>query len=409
MHRWERTLWVSWFTQILAQMGFSFVYPFLPLYIQHLGVHDQSAILIWSGFLFGSTTVAMAVSAPIWGTVADRFGRKPMVLRAMGCGAGLALLMLLARNPVEVLVIRILQGVLTGSVAASQALVAGAVPREKLGFSMGLMQMAVFTGSSIGPLAGGQLVDRFGFEPTFFVAGALLAVATVLTWLYVDESFEHDASGGTSKRLGFWAGARQIISNRQTAMLILVLCVVQFGGQIVGPILPVFVESLGANASDAAALSGNVFAIAGICSAVSAVMTGRITDRRGRFKTWLMISTVATAIIYVPQHSVSSIDQLYLLRGLTGLSMGVMLATASAMLSLSTPRDQLGAVMGLSAGVNAAGQAIGQLGGSGCATLFGIRSIFVVTAAVFGLVSIAVARLISEPLPDPGHAGPLPE
>jgi DHA1 family multidrug resistance protein-like MFS transporter len=349
MQSWERTLWVSWFTQILAQIGFSFIYPFLPLYIQHLGVHDQRAILIWSGFLFGSTTVAMAVSAPIWGNVADRFGRKPMVLRAMGCGAVLAFLMLLAQNPVELMVLRILQGVLTGSVAASQALVAGAVPRERLGYAMGLMQMAVFTGSSIGPLVGGQLVDRIGFQPTFLVAALLLAVATLLTWLYVDEEFERTPASGSRPKISFWAGARRVVASRQAAILIVVLCAVQFGGQIVGPILPVFVQTLGANSSDAAALSGNVFAIAGICSAVSAVLTGRITDRRGRFKLWLLLSTVATALVYVPQYGVGSINQLYLLRALTGLSMGMMLATASAMLSLSTPRDQQGAVMGLSA------------------------------------------------------------
>ena len=397
MQSWERTLWVSWFTQILAQMGFSFIYPFLPLYIQHLGVHNQQAILIWSGFLFGSTTVAMAISAPIWGVIADRFGRKLMVLRAMGCGAALAFLMLLAQNPAELMALRILQGVFTGSVAASQALVASAVPREKLGFAMGLMQMAVFTGSSIGPLVGGQLVDRIGFQLTFLCAAMLLVLATVLTWLYVEESFERAPRSTAAARLGFWTGARKLLANRQTGVLIFVLCAVQFGGQIVGPILPVFVQTLGATSKDAASLSGNVFAIAGICSAFSAIMTGRLVDRRGHYKLWLVLSTLATAVFYVPQYGVSSVNQLYILRALTGLSMGVMLATASAMLSLSTPRDQQGAAMGLSAGINAAGQAMGQLGGSGCASIFGIRSIFALTAAVFGLVSATIARLVSEP------------
>lgn len=399
MQSWERTLWFSWFTQILAQIGFSFTYPFLPLYVQQLGVHNQHSVLLWSGLLFGSSTVAMAISAPIWGTVADRFGRKPMVLRAMGCGAVIAFLMPLAQNPGELIVLRILQGVFTGSVAASLALVAAAVPREKLGFAMGLMQMAVFTGSSIGPLVGGQLVDHIGFRPTFLAAAVLLAVATVLTWLYVDEHFEPALPAGLSARPHFWAGARRIIASRQTAMLILVLGALQFGSQIVAPILAIFVQALGAASSDAAALSGNVFAIAGICSAVSAVVVGRITDRPGRFKSWLLLSTAATAAISVPQYAIGSINQLYVLRALTGLSMGAMLATSSAMLSLSTPRDQQGAVMGLSAGVNAAGQAIGQLGGSACASVFGIRSIFALTAAVFGLVSVAIARLVSEPPP----------
>jgi DHA1 family multidrug resistance protein-like MFS transporter len=199
------------------------------------------------------------------------------------------------------------------------------------------------------------------------------------------------------KRLGFWQGSRSVLSSRQTLILILVLGAVQFGGQIVGPILPVFVETLGANAHNAASISGNVFAIAGICSALTAVLAGRVTDRRGKFKLWLLVATLLTAIVYIPQHSVQSINQLYILRGLTGLSMGVMLATASAMLSLSTPRDTQGAAIGLSAGVNAAGAAIGQVGGSACASLLGIRSIFLLTAGVFGVVTLAIGHWITEP------------
>jgi DHA1 family multidrug resistance protein-like MFS transporter len=134
-------------------------------------------------------------SAPVWG----------MVVRAMGCGAVIAFLMPLAQNPGELIVLRVLQGVFTGSVAASLALVAAAVPREKLGYAMGLMQMAVFTGSSIGTLVGGQLVDRIGFQPTFLVAALLLAVATLPTCLYVGEHFEPAPFASASARPRFWA------------------------------------------------------------------------------------------------------------------------------------------------------------------------------------------------------------
>src|SRR5262249_1331531 len=155
--------------------------------VQHLGVHDQHAVLIWSGALYAGTTIALTIFAPIWGSVSDRYGRKGMVVRAMGSGAVIICLMIFVRNPQELLVLRILQGVLSGSVAASQALVASTVPRERLGFAMGLMQTAIFTGNSIGPLVGGQLDVRVGFQATFLVAAGMLAIAALLVAFLVEE------------------------------------------------------------------------------------------------------------------------------------------------------------------------------------------------------------------------------
>ncbi|MGH2390156.1 MAG: MFS transporter, partial [Chloroflexota bacterium] len=288
---WQRVLWASFVAQILAIVGFSFVYPFLPLYVQHLGVHDTHAVLIWSGALYAGTTVAMTIFAPLWGAVSDRYGRKVMVVRAMGCGAVLIWLMIFAQNPEELLALRIMQGVLAGSVAASQALVSSAVPRERLGFAMGLMQTALFTGNSIGPLLGGQMDVHFGFRVTFLAAAALLAIATLLVVFMVDEDFTPVTRRHDEPRRSFWQDSKVILENRQLALLIVVLCAVQFGGQIVGPILPVFVQQLGGNSANAAALAGNVFSIAGICSAVTAVFAGRLMDRRGHFRLILIGAT----------------------------------------------------------------------------------------------------------------------
>ena len=382
---WQRILWANWIAQILAQMGFSIVYPFLPLYVQQLGVHDQHAVLFWSGILYAGTTVTMAVCAPIWGSVSDRYGRKPMVVRAMGSGGILILLMIFVRNPGELLILRILQGALAGSVAASQALVASAVPRERLGSAMGLLQTSFLTGSSLGPLLGGQLAVHFGFHFTFLVASLMLAVGTLLIIVLVDERFTPVQAQPSARRRSSWSDAAAIIKNRQLALLILVLCAVQFGGQIVGPILPVFVQELGGNSNNAAALAGNVFSIAGICSAVTAVVAGRLVDRRGHFKQVLIVATLGSALLNVPQSFATSVGQLALLRGLEGLVLGGMLATSSTMLSLGTPQEWRGAAIGLSAGANAAGQALGQIAGSTIAGTLGIRSVFAVPPACWRL------------------------
>ena len=394
---WQRSLWASWIAQILAMVGFSFVYPFLPLYVQQLGVHDRHALLFWAGALYAGTTVAMTVFAPLWGSVSDRYGRKVMVVRAMGSGAVLIGLMIVVSSPWELLVLRIMQGMLAGSVAASQALVASTVPRERLGFAMGLMQTAVFVGGSIGPLVGGQLDVRFGFRTAFLVAALLLAVAALLVIIFVEERFAPPAARRGTPRRSLRADARAILGDRQLALVILVICAVQFGGQIVAPILPVFVQDLGGSSRNAPALAGNVFAIAGICSAFTAVAAGRALDRRGRFRLVLIGATLGSALLNVPQAFVTSVEQLYLLRGLEGLALGGMLAASSTLLARGTPPAWRGAAIGLSAGANAGGQALGQLGGSVIAGALGIRSVFLCTAGVLGLVCAAVALGVAEP------------
>ncbi len=394
---WQRVLWANWTAQILAIVGFSFVYPFLPLYVQHLGVHDRHAVLIWSGLLYAGTTIALTIFAPLWGSVSDRYGRKVMVVRAMGCGAILIGLMIVVRNPEELLVIRILQGILTGSVAASMALVAAMVPRERLGFAMGLMQTAIFTGNSIGPLVGGQLDVRVGFKTTFLVAATLLAIATLIVMFFVEEDFTPVAAHRDMPRRNLRTDARAIFANRQLALVIVVVCAVQFGAQVVAPVLPIFVQDLGGNAKNAAALAGNVFSVAGICSAVTAVIAGRFMDRRGHFRLVLIGAILGAALLNVPQSFASSVNQLYILRGLEGLALGGMLATSTTILSLGTPPEWRGAAIGLSAGANAAGQALGQLSGSLIAGSLGIRSVFLVTAGVLALVGLVVALGIKEP------------
>lgn len=326
-----------------------------------------------------------------------------MVVRSMASGCVIIFLMILVQNPEELLVLRIIQGALTGSVAASQALVAAAVPRERLGFAMGLMQTAMFTGNSVGPLIGGQLVVHIGYRDTFLAAAAMLLLATMMVWLLVDEQFVHVQPRAGKETRGLLADARIIFGDQQLALLILVLCVVQFGGQIVGPVLPVFVQQLGSNSSDAAAQAGNVFAAAGLGSAVTAVLAGRWLDRFGHHRTVLLVATALSALLTIPQAHVSSVNQLYVLRGLIGMTLGVMLATSSAMLTMWTPPHRRGSVIGLSAGVNAGGQAIGQVSGSALASTLGIRSVFYFTAGVLALVSLTVGALLKESAAPPGE------
>jgi DHA1 family multidrug resistance protein-like MFS transporter len=155
LQAWQRNLYVMWFAEFMAIAGFSFVMPFLPYYVQDLGITDLTKVELWSGVLYAAHAIPMAIFAPIWGVLADRYGRKPMVLRSMLGGAVTLGAMGFAQTIEQLLVLRLIQGMLTGTVAAATTLVAGSTPRQRSGYALGLLQMAIFGGSSVGPLIGG--------------------------------------------------------------------------------------------------------------------------------------------------------------------------------------------------------------------------------------------------------------
>ena len=130
MREWRRNLTAMWIAQTLSIIGFSFTSPFLPLFLRELGLRDQNEIVWWAGLMNAASALVMAVTAPLWGALADRYGRKPMVLRSMFGGAIIIGLMAIAPNVQTLFALRLIQGALTGTVTASIALVASITPRE---------------------------------------------------------------------------------------------------------------------------------------------------------------------------------------------------------------------------------------------------------------------------------------
>jgi len=166
MQTWQRNLYILWVAELVAIAGFTVVLPFLPYYVQDLGVTEPEQVEFWSGLLFASHAIAMAIFSLIWGSVADRYGRKMMVERAMFGGAVVMGAMGFVQNVQQLVLLRGLQGCLTDTIAAT-TLVASSVPRQRSGHALGLLQMAVYSGASAGPLLGGLVADHFGYRAAF--------------------------------------------------------------------------------------------------------------------------------------------------------------------------------------------------------------------------------------------------
>src|SRR5687768_8739878 len=185
---WGRAFGVLWISQVVAEVAFSFALPFIPLYIQgELGVHDAAEAGLWAGAMAGAFSITMGVMGPVWGAIADRFGRKLMVQRAL-FGAGCAIgAMSLAQTPEQLLVLRVIQGSLTGVVVATTTMVSLMVPRRHLGSALGLMHAALFAGGAVGPIFGGVFADAFGYRATFGATAAVFFTSGALVTLFVPE------------------------------------------------------------------------------------------------------------------------------------------------------------------------------------------------------------------------------
>lgn len=392
---WQRTLWVAAIAQTFSILGFNCVIPFLPLYVQHLGVHGAAGVTLWAAILSGGSAICMAVTAPIWGVLADRYGRKIMVARSMASAALLIALMGLVQNVYQLLVLRMLQGMFTGTVSASQALIASQAPRERLGFSLGVMQTAVYVGTSVGPLLGGVVADALGFRPTFVAAGALLFVGACIVILFIQEErrfAEH--RGGSRPKLV--AGMREALEIPVLPAMIGTVFAVQFGITIVFPILPQFVQYLQGPADHAATVTGLVLGAAGVAGAIASVSTGFLSDRLG-YRFVLVGASLAAALLSAPQFAVTATWELFVLRVLVGFALGAILPAVSALTATLVPAEKRGTAYGLTGSATAIGFGAGPLAAAAVVDVAGIRAVFVTAALVLGVIGAWVGMMVTIP------------
>lgn len=390
---WKTTLYIMFFAQLMSAVGFSMIFPFLPLYVQALGTNTNLSLEFWAGMVFSAQAITMMVASPIWGTVADRYGRKLMVERAMFGGAILLLLMGFARSAEELVLLRAVQGLITGTVAAANALVAAAAPRERSGYAMGMLQMGLWSGIAVGPLIGGFMADTWGFQSAFIITAALLFIAGVTVWLGVEEGFEPAEAG--KQKSTFVTDWRNILAAPGVSMTFSARSLSWLGRTMLVPIIPLFVQSLLPESGHVSTFTGLVVGIAAATGTFSAVYLGKLGDRIGHRRV-LIGSTLAVALFYFPQVFVTQAWQLLVLQALAGAGIGGVLPTISALLSGYTQPGQEGAVYGLDNSVVAAARSVAPLVGTGVALWFGLQTTFVVAGLLFLATALLVVRWLPE-------------
>jgi DHA1 family multidrug resistance protein-like MFS transporter len=386
LETWKRNLYVIWVAELVAIAGFAVIFPFLPYYVQELGITGLHEVELWSGLIFSAQAVTMAIFAPIWGSVADRYGRKLMVQRAMFGGAVIIGAMGFVQNVQQLVILRLIQGMLTGTVPAATTLVASSAPRDRSGYALGLLQMAVWTGASLGPLLGGVLADTWGYRAAFLVTGSLLFLAGLTVWRFVEEDFKPPTRDQSDPESGFWYGLRLVIQDHRLRSLFTIRAIVRAAARLTVPVLPLFIQSLAPSTTRIASLTGLISGVRAATGAIGAVTLGRASDRLG-YRRVLLACAGGVALIYVPQFFVTNPWQLLVLQGLLGLVMSGVLASISALMANLAPEGHQGAVYGADASVVAMANAVGPMLGATVAATLGLRAPFLLAAGLFFLAT----------------------
>jgi DHA1 family multidrug resistance protein-like MFS transporter len=378
--RWRSTLIASWLAQICSTVGFGMAIPFLPPFIRELGIKDESAVLVWAGWLSTAAGFVMAITAPMWGSLADRYGRKLMVMRSMFGSVLVIGAMAYVQDVHQLLALRMLQGLLSGTVAASVALVSSVVPTRRAGFALGLMHTATYIGHSFGPFIGGLMAYNYGLRLPFSGAAIALLVGGVLTAVFVHEDFDPDEMANGN---GEACTLVQMVRLRGFVTMAGLLFGVMFAGSFVAPILPLYIEQLsGGDPAGATKLTGYIMGLSGVAAAISATILGRMGDRLGYGRV-LGACTLLTGLTLLPQAFVQTPMQLLICRLLSSFAGAGTIPATNALIRHIVPRHACGKAFGLTQTLSCLGWGIGPLVGGTLAAHFGMATSFFVVGLWF--------------------------
>jgi DHA1 family multidrug resistance protein-like MFS transporter len=391
---WKRTLYIVFFAQMVAVAGFLVTVPFLPLYVEELGTRTNLSTELLAGLVYSAQAFTMTIASPIWGALADRHGRKLMVERAMFGGAVIVLLMGFVQSAEQLVLLRAVQGLISGTIGAANALVAAETPREHTGYAMGLLQVGMGVGLAVGPLLGGAVADAISYSAAFYVTAGLLLIAGLLVWWGVDEHFEPpEALKGEAN--SFVAEWRHVLTSPGIPVTYGLRFLSQLGQMMIFPIAPLFILTLLPETGRINTFTGLVVGSAALATTVSAVYLGRLSDRVGHRRI-LITSALLAALFYLPQSLVTAGWQLLVLQALVGVCMGGLMPATSALLARYSEPGEEGAVYGLEHSITSAARAVAPLLGAAVAAWFGLRATFVATAFIY-LMAGAIARLGLKP------------
>ena len=380
METWKRTVYISLVCVFCTAFGVSQLAPILPLYFHDLGVQTPEAMSLWSGLATGATYIIVCLAAPFWGRVADKKGRKITLIRSSFGMALYNILIAFQTTPEGVVLIRLVQGLVSGFYSASITLIASESPIERTGWALGLLASANLAGSLIGPLLGGYIADTVGIRNDFIIVGALMGLAGVLATIFIHENYVPQPN---PEKLSIRKLKEQIPEFNS----IVALCVASFIYAIcimsLQPVISVYIKGIvPSDTENLAFIAGAVFSAMGIAQLMSSSPLGKLVDKIGPRKV-LVVSLIYVGILNIPQAYVTDVYQLAIIRFLQGFGLGGMLPALNTYLSSKTPREFTGQVFSYNQSCLFFGYFLGSVGGASLMAWLGFTTLFWVSGGLF--------------------------
>ena len=373
---WKQNLRVAWLGNFFTGASFSLVMPFMALYVEQLGA-PQNKVEWYAGLAVSLSALTSALIAPVWGRLADRYGRKPMMVRAslvmtftMG---GLAFV----PNVFWLLVLRILNGLFSGYVPNSTALIASQAPKNRSGYALGTLATGVIGGSLVGPLLGGVLAEILGIRQVFLLVGFILLICNLMTSFLVKEDFQPVTKAEVLSTRDLFSS----IKDKQILIgLFVTSMIIQVSAQSIAPILTLYIRHLG-QTENLMFVSGLIVSALGFSSMLSSSTLGKIGDRIGNHRL-LLIALFYSFSMYVLCALAQNSLQLGIVRFLYGFGTGALMPSINSLLTKITPREGISRIFSYNQMFMNIGQVIGPFIGSAIATDLGYRSVFYVTSLI---------------------------
>ncbi|MCE6985758.1 multidrug efflux MFS transporter [Streptococcus suis] len=373
---WKQNLKVAWLGNFLTGTSFTLVMPFISVFVEELGV-GPGQVEYYAGLAVSVNALAAALMAPIWGSLADRYGRKPMMVRAAFAMIFTMGGMAFVPNVFWLLALRVLNGVFTGYIPNATALIASQVPKDKTGYALGTLSTGAVAGNLIGPTLGGILAEMFGVHMVFLLVGLLYAIVVLLTVFYIREDFVPVKKG---EEMSVKEVFEQVKDRQMLVGLFVTSMIIIAAAQAVVPILTLYVRHLG-QTDNLLFVAGFIISLPGMASLVTSGYLGKIGDRIGNHRL-LLIALTYSLLINVFCVFAENPFQLGLLRFMYGFGTGALLPSVNSLLTKLTPKEGISRIFSYNQLFNNLGSVVGPMMGSAVAAHMGYDWVFYLSSGL---------------------------
>ncbi len=387
---WRKTAFVINLSQFITFIGFAAAVPFAPFFIQEeLGILDDAKVKLYTSLFAAATPITMAILAPVWGALGDRIGRRPMLIRA-NVGVGFTLLAMgFVTNIWQLLALRLLQGVFSGTQVAAQTLATSEAPPNRSGTILGTLSAVLFAGTLTGSALGGVFAELVNCRYVFKLAGLLSLVASVLVIFFVREQY---GSAAAANRGMVRAVPRRALRWRRSAIivfttfpLLLALLIVALARSMDKPMLPLLVHSILGTLTGAKSTTSFLMSIGAVAGLLAGIAGGWMADRVNPLKLAIP-AAILSALMIFPLSFIHGILLLYPAYFFFNLFSSVLEPALQNWLIQDTPERLRGTLIGWTATARAIGWSAAPLLSGLFAIHTGLPSVYIATAACFLLL-----------------------